>query len=232
MSFGFIITPDVSPDSLHPETFTFLWNRGITMIKHCRYLKRGWSSVENIALATNQCTATVRYQLGYLWREEFLTTSNEWFPEGRNQEVFSYSVFFERADCRADREYERIEREMFALEEKRRHQLAVAQKSSEIKLLSASTEQIQSDGGFVYLLTVDNLHWKIGRTFDLRKRLKQYNTSSHTRLSFEHIIPTTDCVAAERQLHERYASKRDAEGREWFNLDQNDVAEIKAIAEL
>ena len=109
----------IDTDQIHlaySEIFVNLWNHGITLRKHLGYYKFGWSTVENIALALNLPIREVRNGLGYFWYNERLFTSNEWFKENENRSLFSYTVYMDCADCRADRGTERLIAECHSLE--------------------------------------------------------------------------------------------------------------------
>lgn len=99
-------------------------------------------------------------------------------------------------------------------------------------LQKTSKKQPSPNGvnGFVYLIKSSSGFWKIGRTVDPANRMKTFSVKLPFEVEYEHLIPCADMVRAELQLHERFFSKR-ANG-EWFNLDEADVAEIKAIEKL
>lgn len=96
--------------------------------------------------------------------------------------------------------------------------------------------------GYVYLVT-DGHRFKIGSTIDSNFRpevlRREWQRCFRGELWLVHFIDCVDYKHAERWLHHRYAKKRRAivceEGEsisgytEWFELSQEDVAEICAI---
>ena len=81
--------------------------------------------------------------------------------------------------------------------------------------------------GFVYLLCAKNGLYKIGLSVDPSARLKSINKQMSGNASLLHTIPADDRYAAERCLHEMFASKRQ-EG-EWFSLSSGDVDFIRSL---
>ncbi len=84
--------------------------------------------------------------------------------------------------------------------------------------------------GFVYLFYC-NGKYKIGRSKNPTERMKRM-ASAIMPFTIEriHSIGCKDAFFAERELHKKYAAKR--ETGEWFNLNDRDVSEIKQISVL
>ncbi len=84
--------------------------------------------------------------------------------------------------------------------------------------------------GFVYLFYC-NGKYKIGRSKNPTERMKRM-ASAIMPFTIEriHSIGCKDAVFAEKQLHKKYAAKR--EKGEWFNLNDQDVEEIKQVSVL
>ncbi|MEM6280562.1 MAG: GIY-YIG nuclease family protein [Chloroflexota bacterium] len=78
--------------------------------------------------------------------------------------------------------------------------------------------------GYVYLLQSDSGHWKIGRALDPENRLQTFTVKLPFEVEYKHLIPCKDYIAAEKDLHKRYAHRR-TDG-EWFALTEEDVAAI------
>ena len=82
--------------------------------------------------------------------------------------------------------------------------------------------------GYVYLIQYPQNHFKIGRSKSPTKRFKQLQRTSPQRLYLLHTIQTLDMVALEKELHQKYGTKKDRRG-EYFRLSDEDVWEIAKI---
>ena len=86
------------------------------------------------------------------------------------------------------------------------------------------------DPGFVYLVSSLTGNYKIGRTRDIKNRIRMFTVKLPFEIELAHAIKCMDCRQAEKALHQRYGHRR-VKG-EWFALTPEEVEEIKAITEM
>jgi len=82
--------------------------------------------------------------------------------------------------------------------------------------------------GHIYVFRNDK-YYKIGRTNDVERRLKQLSHNLPTPLEVICTIPSDDLIKDEQELHSRFDDKR-TKG-EWFKLSQEDVTWLKTLSE-
>jgi hypothetical protein len=83
--------------------------------------------------------------------------------------------------------------------------------------------------GYIYLLGGEG-YYKIGRTMNVNRRVRQLEIQLPWPVKLLHTIPCENHKQSEKKLHAMYANRR-ANG-EWFALTGQDVASIQDIARM
>ncbi|MFV1492354.1 GIY-YIG nuclease family protein [Phaeobacter sp. JH18-32] len=102
--------------------------------------------------------------------------------------------------------------------------VAILPKEKASQTSEASSEISNCFEGWVYLLQ-SGQHFKIGRSDELEKRVKQISIALPEKVELVHAIKTDDPPGIEGYWHRRFAAQR-ANG-EWFKLSHADVRAFK-----
>jgi len=92
-----------------------------------------------------------------------------------------------------------------------------------------SSRYLESRAGYLYLLQ-HGAHYKIGRSYNLGKRLETLERILPVDTELFHIIATNDIVLLETYWHSRFAHYR--RHGEWFELSQEALDDITAHNEM
>ncbi len=84
--------------------------------------------------------------------------------------------------------------------------------------------------GYIYLIAGPEGLYKIGRASNVIARFRAIANTYGRPVRLIHSFPAAQYIAAEREIHARFASKR-AFG-EWFRLDEDDVDAFISISEM
>lgn len=78
----------------------------------------------------------------------------------------------------------------------------------------------------VYIINIQGTDkYKIGKTTNLKKRLKEFSTGNPENLKVVFFIEATDYASLEKHLHKTFKMERI--GGEWFSLNDEKLAELK-----
>lgn len=116
----------------------------------------------------------------------------------------------------------------------RKVKIAKTQNKIKIKKIEDEIEQLISKfgingfekdkfEGYVYLITYDDVNYKIGKSNDIKKRLSAFNFPKELKLV--HCIKSISYSELEKQLHDYFRTKK-VKG-EWFKLEPEDIDFIK-----
>lgn len=111
-----------------------------------------------------------------------------------------------------------------AIERRESDLIAILPEVDSTTVLIQNTTSPKSADGWVYLLQ-SGIHFKVGRSDELEKRVKQISIALPEKVELVHAIQTDDAPGIEAYWHRRFAGQR-ANG-EWFKLSPADVKAFK-----
>lgn len=85
------------------------------------------------------------------------------------------------------------------------------------------------DVGYVYVLKANGNMHKIGKTHNLKSRIRSLQTASPTRLEVHMVFKCVHCGMEEGALHDHFASHR--VNGEWFELGENQLSDLNKWCE-
>lgn len=91
-----------------------------------------------------------------------------------------------------------------------------------------SLPKLDLPDGYVYVIKdLKYPKFKIGRTVNPTSRIREIQRNEVGELVYVELIRTPDVVAAENYWHRRFAASRIRKDREWFELDEKQLREIR-----
>ena len=103
-------------------------------------------------------------------------------------------------------------------------------------------DKIIKEEGYIYLAKAEigyNVMYKVGRTINLKNRLKQLNDCSPIKIEFEHTIKTNNTKMLENCFHKLFLRKNANKGtankissKEWFKLTSKDIEFMKKFTNI
>lgn len=95
--------------------------------------------------------------------------------------------------------------------------------------MKSQRESMNPRSGLVYIIrSGETSLYKIGRTTNIKRRLKQLQGMNGNNLTIWKLIYCHDAIALETSLHQKFKSFR--KQGEWFQLNENCLSEIERIA--
>ena len=90
--------------------------------------------------------------------------------------------------------------------------------------------KLEAPTGYVYVIKdTKYLKYKIGFTIHPKQRIKDIQRNEAGKLEYVHIVQTDDARATESYLHDRYKKFRIRKDREWFQLNNPQLQEIRNL---
>lgn len=90
--------------------------------------------------------------------------------------------------------------------------------------------KLEYPAGYVYVIKDSKYHkYKIGRTINPKSRLRDIQRNEVGQLEYIYLVRTDDAKSTEKNFHERYAQFRIRKDREWFELGQSQLQDIRNL---
>lgn len=90
--------------------------------------------------------------------------------------------------------------------------------------------KLEYPAGYVYVIKDSKYHkYKIGRTINPKSRLRDIQRNEVGQLEYIYLVRTDDAKSTEKNFHERYAQFRIRKDREWFELGESQLQDIRNL---
>lgn len=90
--------------------------------------------------------------------------------------------------------------------------------------------KLEKPAGYVYVIRDRKYRkYKIGRTVNPNSRLRDIQRNEVGILEYVYLMRTNDATHTERNLHERYAKFRIRKDREWFELGESQLQDLRNL---
>jgi hypothetical protein len=151
-----------------------------------------------------------------IYYDAFKTVSNGWLTVNDDEEDLDYIEFFAIGGILAA-----LKQELIIIPDNIRVLFESA--------IHKRVQRLSPQPGYIYLVQaiMPQTLFKIGYSAQPVKRIESLGVKLPFPIAPLHLIPTNDTRTAERELHDKYASKR--VNGEWFNLTPDDVIAIRGL---
>jgi hypothetical protein len=163
-----------------------------------------------------------RHKINVIYLEYFPLVIHELYKKGNKlAHAFANALFLEGLERRFD--------EVFKVKKTEEVRNLMTQNRIQHYLEEAAEKEEMCKEGFVYLIKCGEFY-KIGKTTNLEKRIKQLTTGNPYPLILVNSIYSLDIDSLEKSFHNYYRQKRII--GEWFKLNFEEVLEFTNVASM